>query len=69
MIPERNRKGAFQMHELIDLRPYLPEEEYRIRPAQKSAAPMSFLLALESVVTAVIGVSVVIGIGAFLLML
>lgn len=58
------------MHELIDLRPYLPEPECRIRPAQQTAgAPMSFLLALESVVTAVIGVSIVIGIGAFLLML
>ena len=58
------------MHELIDLRPYLPEPAHRIRPAQPSSpAPMPILMALEAVVTAVIGVSIVIGIGAFLLML
>ena len=58
------------MHELIDLCPYLPEADNRIRPMQgTSEEPVSFLLALESLVTAVIGVSIVIGIGAFLLML
>ncbi len=58
------------MHEMIDLRPYLPEQSCRICPTQpESKAPVSILLALEAVVTAVIGVSIVIGIGAFLLML
>ena len=58
------------MHELIDLRPYLPDPDYRIRPTENlSPAPVPFLLALEALVTAIIGVSVVIGIGAFLLML
>ena len=56
------------MHELIDLRPYLPEPSNRIRPVQ-DPAPVPFMLALEALVTAVIGVSLVIGIGAFLLML
>ena len=56
------------MHELIDLRPYLPEPARRIRPVQ-DPAPVSFLLALEAFVTAIIGVSLVIGVGAFLLML
>lgn len=56
------------MHELIDLCPYLPERSERIRPAQESA-PAPILLALEAVVTAIIGVSIVIGIGAFVLML
>ena len=58
------------MHEMIDLRPYLQEQPCRIRPVQPAAkAPMSILLALEAVVTAVIGVSIVVGVGAFLLML
>ncbi len=58
------------MHEMIDLCPYLPEPDYRIRPMQKaSGEPVSFLMALEALVTAVIGVSIVIGVGAFLLML
>ena len=56
------------MHELIDLCPYLPEPSHKNRPVQESA-PVSFMLALEAVVTAVIGVSLVIGVGAFLLML
>ncbi len=58
------------MHEMIDLRPYLPEQSNRIRPYEcESAQGTPFMLALEAVVTAIIGVSVVIGIGAFLLML
>ena len=58
------------MHQMIDLCPYLPEQSTRIRPeTAESAAPASFMLALEAVVTAIIGVSVMIGIGAFLLML
>ena len=61
-------KGDAKMHELIDLRPYLPEPSNRIRPVQ-DPAPVPFMLALEALVTAVIGVSLVIGIGAFLLML
>ena len=56
------------MHKLIDLRPYLPEPVNRVRPVQ-DPAPVSFLMALEALVTAVIGVSLVIGVGAFLLML
>ena len=56
------------MHELIDLRPYLPEPARRIRPV-RDPAPVPFLLALEALVTAVIGVSIVIGVVAFLLML
>ena len=56
------------MNELIDLRPYLPEESTHIRPQTEAQAP-SLLLALEAVVTAIIGVSIVIGVGAFLLML
>ncbi len=58
------------MHEMIDLCPYLPEPANRIRPhANARVSPSSFLLALEAVVTAVIGVSVMIGIAAFVLML
>ena len=57
------------MHELIDLCPYLPEERKRIRPDMTEGQTPSLLLALEAVVTAVIGISIVIGVGAFLLML
>ena len=58
------------MHEMIDLCPYLPEQTNRIRPrAYEGASSSSFLLALEAVVTAIIGVSVVIGVAAFVLML
>lgn len=57
------------MNELIDLCPYLPEERTRIRPAMTEGQAPSLLLALEAVVTAVIGISIVIGVGAFLLML
>ena len=57
------------MHELIDLCPYLPEENTRIRPTMTEGQASSLLLALEAVVTAVIGISIVIGVGAFLLML
>ena len=57
------------MREMIDLCPYLPEEAVHIRPTESASQPPSLLLALEAVVTAVIGVSIVIGVGAFLLML
>ena len=58
------------MHEMIDLCPYLPERKTRIRPVpRRRTTAADFLLALEAVVTAVIGVSVVIGIAAFVLML
>lgn len=57
------------MNQLIDLCPYLPEKQTRIRPAEGEKQGSAVLLALEAVVTAVIGVSIVIGVGAFLLML
>ena len=57
------------MHQMIDLCPYLPEEPTHIHPVQSAEQGSFFLLALEAVVTAVIGVSIVIGVGAFLLML
>lgn len=56
------------MHEMIDLCPYLPESPIRSEQTPPVSAP-PLLLALEAVVTAIIGVSIVIGIGAFLLML
>ena len=57
------------MSQMIDLCPYLPEESAHIHPANSAGKTPSLLLALEAVVTAVIGVSIVIGVGAFLLML
>ena len=58
------------MPEMIDLCPYLPDQTNRIHPrAYERTSPSSFLLALEAVVTAIIGVSVMIGIAAFVLML
>lgn len=57
------------MNQLIDLCPYLPEKQTHIHPAEGAKQGSAVLLALEAVVTAVIGVSIVIGVGAFLLML
>ena len=57
------------MNQLIDLCPYLPERQNHIHPTQNAEEGSALLLALEAVVTAVIGVSIVIGVGAFLLML
>ncbi len=59
------------MNQMIDLCPYLPTERITIgRGAEKTKHTASFLLlAFEAVVTAVIGVSMLVGIGAFLFML
>ncbi len=58
------------MNQMIDLCPYLPAESSHIRPPQTKAPGLSTLtLALDAIVTAVIGVSMLVGIGAFLLML
>ena len=57
------------MNQLIDLCPYLPEKSAHIHPTRSAEEGSALLLALEAVVTAVIGVSIVIGVGAFLLML
>ena len=57
------------MKQLIDLCPYLPEESTHIHPTKSAQEGSALLMALEALVTAVIGVSIVIGVGAFLLML
>lgn len=59
------------MNQMIDLCPYLPTERIAIeRGAGKTKHTASFfLLAFEAVVTAVIGVSMFVGITAFLLMI
>ena len=66
---EQKTKGDGIMYEVIDLCPYLPEENTHIRPTAVEKEAPSLLMALEAVVTAVIGISIVIGVGAFLLML
>lgn len=59
------------MNQMIDLCPYLPTERIAIeRSAEKTKHNASaLLLAFEAVITAVIGVSMLVGIAAFLLML
>jgi len=59
------------MNQMIDLCPYLPTERITIeRSAEKTKhTGASLLLAFEAVVTAVIGVSMLVGIAAFLMML
>lgn len=59
------------MHQMIDLCPYLPTDSLSLQSAKRNTthrAPF-LLMAFEAVVTAVIGISMVVGIGAFLLML
>lgn len=59
------------MNQMIDLCPYLPTE--RLAMEQAIAKPrrsiQTLLMAAEAIVTAVIGVSMLVGITAFLLML
>lgn len=59
------------MKQMIDLCPYLPTERIAIeRRVGKTKHTASFLLlALEAVVTAVIGISMLVGIAAFMFML
>lgn len=59
------------MNQMIDLCPYLPTERIAIecRSQKTKHAGVSLLLAFEAVVTAVIGVSMLVGIAAFLMML
>jgi len=59
------------MNQMIDLCPYLPTERIAIeRGNEKTKHTASFLLlAFEAVVTAVIGVSMLVGIAAFMFML
>lgn len=59
------------MHQMIDLCPYLPTDSLSLQSAGRKTphhAP-SLLMAFEAIVTAVIGISMVVGIAAFLLML
>lgn len=58
------------MNQIIDITTYLPEESRRIRPQThtKRRTGADFLMVLEAIVTGVIGVSMMVGIGAFLLM-
>lgn len=59
------------MNQMIDLCPYLPTE--RLAMEQANTKPIrnfqTLMLTAEAVVTAVIGVSMLVGITAFLLML
>ena len=59
------------MNQMIDLCPYLPTEQLSIQSVgRKTKHPASsILMAIEAVVTAVIGISMLIGIAAFMLML
>ncbi|MBE6931946.1 MAG: hypothetical protein E7464_01000 [Ruminococcaceae bacterium] len=59
------------MNQMIDLCPYLPTE--RLAMEQANTKPrtsfQTLMMAAEAIVTAVIGVSILVGIAAFLLML
>lgn len=59
------------MNQMIDLCPYLPTEHIAIEHgAGRTKHTASFLLAaFEAVVTAVIGISMLVGIAAFLLII
>lgn len=56
------------MERIINLCEYLPAQETHISPNRPKRSG-EILLAFEAVVTFVIGVSMMVGIGAFLLML
>ena len=55
------------MNSMIDLNPYLPAPV--VRPVRRHSVLRTLLLALESLVTAVIGVCMLIGTLVFFLML
>ena len=56
------------MEKIINLCEYLPARQTHISP-NRTKKTSEILLAFEAVVTFVIGVSMMVGIGAFLLML
>lgn len=53
------------MNQIIDLRPYLPQQ--RRRKSQPTGAML--LMALEAIVTAIIALSMLVGTVAFIMML
>lgn len=59
------------MNQIIDICTYLSAESSRIRPNSPRPRPTGrdILMVLEAIVTGVIGVSMMVGIGAFLMML
>lgn len=57
------------MEKIVDITAYLPAQNH-IRPGIGSqSVGKTILMALEAVVTAIIGISMMIGVAAFLLML
>lgn len=59
------------MNQIIDISTYLPAESSHIRLNSPKPRPSGrdILMVLEAIVTGIIGISMMVGVGAFLMML